>query len=413
MPRWSTPLMPNMGNEDPASTAARRPRWNGSPSRPAGPGPTPIGRPARRPSPPGSDRKRDRWAASGCSGNWSGSGEARPCRQVAQLLTDSDALVRESARRALQKNPGCGANAAIVKAIGSAEGPWHVALINALGERAAPLESRHAAPRGGLRRRRRPHGRGHRPGETGQSLGAAGDRSRPWVVGRPGPGGSPPTVACNWPRPSSPGATAPALSLYKRCSTPGARARCAGDCRHRPAGQRSRSADPLGRPGRPRREGPRRLRRGPLSAARATRSPRPSPTGRRRPRPRPSWPSCRFSSGGVTRARSPFSSRRPKTPTRRSRRRPLPVWGRSAMRRSCRCCSGRRRQRRAAGGGPAKPASPARRACGPGDLDGPGRNDAKTRVEVVRTLAARHVVAATPSLSRRSMTPTGRSAASR
>jgi HEAT repeat protein len=65
-----------------------------------------------------------------------GRGEDVP--QVAQLLTDKDALIRESARRALQKIPGCAANAALLKAIGSAEGPWRVALINALAERVAP-----------------------------------------------------------------------------------------------------------------------------------------------------------------------------------------------------------------------------------------------------------------------------------
>ena len=65
-----------------------------------------------------------------------GRGEAVPA--VAELLADNDPLVRESARRALQKIPGCGAGAAIQKAIGSADGPWRAALVNALAERAAP-----------------------------------------------------------------------------------------------------------------------------------------------------------------------------------------------------------------------------------------------------------------------------------
>ena len=43
--------------------------------------------------------------------------------QIAQLLTDNDALVRESARRALQKNPSNEANAALQKAVGSADAP--------------------------------------------------------------------------------------------------------------------------------------------------------------------------------------------------------------------------------------------------------------------------------------------------
>jgi HEAT repeat protein len=58
--------------------------------------------------------------------------------QVAQLLADKDALVRESARRALQKNPASEANTAIQKAIGSADASWRVALINALAERRDP-----------------------------------------------------------------------------------------------------------------------------------------------------------------------------------------------------------------------------------------------------------------------------------
>jgi HEAT repeat protein len=63
-------------------------------------------------------------------------GRAEAVPQVARLLTDKDPLVRESARRALQKNPAKEANAALQKALGSADGPgWRVALINALAER--------------------------------------------------------------------------------------------------------------------------------------------------------------------------------------------------------------------------------------------------------------------------------------
>ena len=58
--------------------------------------------------------------------------------QIAPLLADRDALVRESARRALQKNPATEANAALQKALGSADNPaWRVALINALAQRSA------------------------------------------------------------------------------------------------------------------------------------------------------------------------------------------------------------------------------------------------------------------------------------
>jgi HEAT repeat protein len=65
-------------------------------------------------------------------------GRAEAVPQVAALLTDGDALVRESARRALQKNPSAEANAALQKAIASADAAWRVALINALGERCDP-----------------------------------------------------------------------------------------------------------------------------------------------------------------------------------------------------------------------------------------------------------------------------------
>jgi HEAT repeat protein len=66
-----------------------------------------------------------------------GRSEAVP--QLAKLLADPDALVRESARRALQKNPAPEAGAALRQAIASAAAPaWRVALINALAERREP-----------------------------------------------------------------------------------------------------------------------------------------------------------------------------------------------------------------------------------------------------------------------------------
>ncbi len=58
--------------------------------------------------------------------------------QVARLLADQDALVRESARRALQKNPSNEANTALQEAVGSADAPPGAALINALAERRDP-----------------------------------------------------------------------------------------------------------------------------------------------------------------------------------------------------------------------------------------------------------------------------------
>ena len=55
---------------------------------------------------------------------------------VAKALTDTDALVRESARRALQKNSSREANAALQRAVAAATDPvWHVALLNALAQR--------------------------------------------------------------------------------------------------------------------------------------------------------------------------------------------------------------------------------------------------------------------------------------
>ena len=63
-------------------------------------------------------------------------GRAEAVPQVAKLLGDKDPLIRESARRALQKNSSPEANAALQQAIGSADAPaWRVALINALAER--------------------------------------------------------------------------------------------------------------------------------------------------------------------------------------------------------------------------------------------------------------------------------------
>jgi len=59
--------------------------------------------------------------------------------QLAKVLADPDALARESARRALQKNPAPEAGAALRQVIGSANAPaWRVALINALAERREP-----------------------------------------------------------------------------------------------------------------------------------------------------------------------------------------------------------------------------------------------------------------------------------
>jgi HEAT repeat protein len=63
-------------------------------------------------------------------------GRAEAVPMVAKCLADKDAVIRESARRALQKNPAPEANAALRDAFGSADTPaWRVALINALAER--------------------------------------------------------------------------------------------------------------------------------------------------------------------------------------------------------------------------------------------------------------------------------------
>lgn len=66
-----------------------------------------------------------------------GRGEAVPA--IAQLLVDQDANVRESARRALQKNPDPTANRALQQALAAAKTPaWQAALMNALAERNDP-----------------------------------------------------------------------------------------------------------------------------------------------------------------------------------------------------------------------------------------------------------------------------------
>jgi HEAT repeat protein len=63
-------------------------------------------------------------------------GRAEAVPQITRLLADKDPLVRESARRALQKNSSKEANAALGHALGSADTPaWRMALINALAER--------------------------------------------------------------------------------------------------------------------------------------------------------------------------------------------------------------------------------------------------------------------------------------
>ena len=66
-------------------------------------------------------------------------GRAEVVPQVAALLADKDPLVRESARRAIQKNSAKEASAALVAALGSADAPaWRIALVNALAMRRDP-----------------------------------------------------------------------------------------------------------------------------------------------------------------------------------------------------------------------------------------------------------------------------------
>ena len=65
-------------------------------------------------------------------------GREEAVAQVAAMLADGDATVRESARRALQKNPSREANAALQKALGSADTAWRIAVFNALGQRRDP-----------------------------------------------------------------------------------------------------------------------------------------------------------------------------------------------------------------------------------------------------------------------------------
>jgi HEAT repeat protein len=66
-------------------------------------------------------------------------GRAEAVSQITKLLANQDAQVRESARRALQKNPASEANEALRQALGSAGNmEWRAALINALAERRDP-----------------------------------------------------------------------------------------------------------------------------------------------------------------------------------------------------------------------------------------------------------------------------------
>ena len=66
-------------------------------------------------------------------------GRAEAVSAIAPLLGDQDANVRESARRALQKNPAPAANAALQSALADASTPaWKSALMNALAERNDP-----------------------------------------------------------------------------------------------------------------------------------------------------------------------------------------------------------------------------------------------------------------------------------
>jgi len=63
-------------------------------------------------------------------------GRVEAVPQVARLFADKDPLIRESARRALQKNPAREANTALQQAISLADAAaWRVALINAIAER--------------------------------------------------------------------------------------------------------------------------------------------------------------------------------------------------------------------------------------------------------------------------------------
>jgi HEAT repeat protein len=63
-------------------------------------------------------------------------GKAEAVTQLAKAMDDKDALVRESARRAMLKNPAKEANVALVAALAAAKTPeWRVAVINAIGEK--------------------------------------------------------------------------------------------------------------------------------------------------------------------------------------------------------------------------------------------------------------------------------------
>jgi len=66
-------------------------------------------------------------------------GRAEAVAAIAPLLGDPEANVRESARRALQKNPDPAANTALQQALAAANDPaWKAALINALAQRNDP-----------------------------------------------------------------------------------------------------------------------------------------------------------------------------------------------------------------------------------------------------------------------------------
>ncbi|MFI5378529.1 MAG: HEAT repeat domain-containing protein [Tepidisphaerales bacterium] len=62
-------------------------------------------------------------------------GRVEAVPQLAKLLGDADALVRESARRALMKNPAPEAGEALRQALSSTDVPWCIALVNALAVR--------------------------------------------------------------------------------------------------------------------------------------------------------------------------------------------------------------------------------------------------------------------------------------
>lgn len=67
-------------------------------------------------------------------------GLAEAVPQLATLLGDGDAQVRESARRALMQNSAPEAGQTLRNALAAAEGPWRIALINALAARVDPAD---------------------------------------------------------------------------------------------------------------------------------------------------------------------------------------------------------------------------------------------------------------------------------